>query len=274
MLELHHFPFSTCSQKVRLVLAEKGLDFASHEVDILSGAQHDPAYVKLNPNRVVPTLVHDGRVLIESTLINQYLDEAFADPPLQPADAFGRHQARLWTKRLDDKVHPATAVVTFAVGPRNFVLQQPADVREANLAAIPDPVERAARRSVIEHGIEAPEFTIALGRMIGLLDQMEAALGARPQGWLGGPAYGLADAAVLPYVLRLDHLGFAALVAAPARPAVADWYARSCARPSFATAVAAWIPDGVVELMRAGGAAAWPKVEEAAARIAAAPHAA
>lgn len=267
MLDLYHYPFSTCSQKVRLVLAEKSLDFVSHEVDILSGAQHEPAYVKLNPNRVVPTLVHDGRVLIESTLINQYVDEAFPDPPLQPTDPLGRHEARLWTKRLDDKVHPATAVVTFAVGPRNLILQQPVEMREANLAAIPDPVERAARRSVLEHGIEAPEFALALGRMIGLLDQMEAALGARPQGWLAGPAYGLADAAVLPYVLRLDHLGFAALVAAPARPAVADWYARVCARPSFATAVAAWIPDGVVDFMRSGGAAAWPKVEQIATRL-------
>ena len=210
MLELYHFPFSTCSQKVRLVLAEKGLDFVSHEVDILSGAQHDPEYVKLNPNRVVPTLVHDGRVLLESTLINQYLDEAFAEPPLLPADALGRHQARIWTKRLDDKVHGATAVVTFAVGPRNIILQQPAEVREATIAGIPDPVERAARRSVIEHGVEAPEFAEALRKMLVLLDQMESALGARPQGWLTGPAYGLADAAVLPYVMRLDHLGFAA----------------------------------------------------------------
>lgn len=274
MIELHHFPFSTCSQKVRLVLAEKGLDFVSHEVDILSGAQHDPAYVKLNPNRVVPTLLHEGRVLLESTLINQYLDEAFPEPPLLPADALGRHQARIWTKRLDDKVHGATAVVTFAVGPRNLVLQQPADVREANIAGIPDPVERAARRSVIEHGVEAPEFTEALRKMIVLLDQMEAALRGRPDGWLTGPSYGLADAAVLPYVLRLDHLGMTALVAAPARPAVAHWYARSCARPSFATAVAAWIPDGVVEFMRAGGDAAWPKVEEVTARLAAAGNAA
>ena len=68
MLELYHFPFSTCSQKVRLVLAEKGLDFVSHEVDIISGRQHDPEYVKLNPGHVVPTLVHDGRPVIESKL--------------------------------------------------------------------------------------------------------------------------------------------------------------------------------------------------------------
>ncbi len=112
MLELYHFALSTCSQKVRLVLAEKNLEFVSHEVDLISGAQHDPEYVKLNPKHVVPTLVHDGRALIESTLINEYLEDAFPEPPMLPADPRERHAARLWTKRLDDEVHAATAVVT------------------------------------------------------------------------------------------------------------------------------------------------------------------
>jgi len=51
MIELYHFGFSTCSQKVRLVLAEKGMDFDSHEVNLIAGGQHDPAYVKLNKSR-------------------------------------------------------------------------------------------------------------------------------------------------------------------------------------------------------------------------------
>ena len=92
MIELYHFAFSTCSQKVRLVLAEKGLEFVSHEVNIIGGQeQHDPEYVKLNPKHVVPTLVHDGRVFVESSLIIKYLDDAFPDPPMRPADALGRY---------------------------------------------------------------------------------------------------------------------------------------------------------------------------------------
>jgi len=176
MIELYHFGFSTCSQKVRLVLAEKGLDFVSHEVDLLGGAQHDPEYVKLNPNHVVPTLVHDGTALIESTLINEYLDDAFPAAPMRPSDPRGRHSVRLWTKLLDEKVQAAIAVVTFAIGPRNFLLQQPAEVRDANIDAIPDPAQRAARRSVIERGVEAPEFAGALGTMVALLDQVDAAI--------------------------------------------------------------------------------------------------
>ena len=79
MLELYHNAVSTCSQKIRLVMAHKELEFESREIDLVYGGQHDPACVRLNPNHVVPTLVNDGNVLIESTLINEYLDETFSD---------------------------------------------------------------------------------------------------------------------------------------------------------------------------------------------------
>jgi glutathione S-transferase len=263
MLELYHYGFSTCSQKVRLVLAEKGLDFVSHEVDLMAGEQHRPDYVTLNPNHVVPTLVHDGAALIESTLINEYLDDAFPDPPMRPRDARGRHAVRLWTKRVDEKVHGPAAVVTFAVGPRTLLLQQPDEVREANINAIPDPVERAARRSVIERGVEAPEFAGALKRMIDLLDQADAALGHRD--WISGDSFGLADACVLPYVLRLDHLAMTPLISTAARPSLARWYQRVRARPAFEIAVAKWAPEPVVDILRENGKAVWPKVEAVAA---------
>ena len=142
MLELYHNAASTCSQKVRMVLAEKSLDYTSHPINLITGEQHDPAYVKLNPNHVVPTLVHDGAVFIESTLINEYLDEAFPEPPMRAADPAGRHAERLWLKHFDESVQAAVAAVTFAIGPRRMLLEQPAEVREANLAAIPDPTAR------------------------------------------------------------------------------------------------------------------------------------
>ncbi len=259
MLELYHFAFSTCSQKVRMVLAEKGLDFESHEVDILSGAQHDPAYVKLNPLHVVPTLVDSGTALIESTLINEYLDDAYPSVPMRPDAPAARHAIRLWTKLLDDRVHPAAPIVTFAAGPRALILQQPEDVREAAIAGIPDPEARATRRSVLEHGVHAPEFADALAAMIELIDRADAALARQP--WLSGDSFGLADAAVLPYVLRLDHLAMTPLLSAALRPHLSKWYARVCARPSFDTAVARWAPDEMVQMMRGLGQEVWPDVE-------------
>jgi glutathione S-transferase len=264
MIELYHFAFSTCSQKVRLVLAEKGLGFTSREVNLMTGEQHDPAYVKLNPMHVVPTLVHDGRVLVESSLIVKYLDDAFPEPPMRPADAFGRYAVDHWLKRLDEELHPAAPTVTFALGPRNLLLQQPEEVREANIAAIPDPVARASRRSVIEHGVKAPEFAGALGVFLDALDAMETELASQP--WLSGALFGLADSSVLPYVLRLEHLAMDPLLDRSARPRVADWLARVKARPSYATAVEAWAAPAAVEMMRSQGKLAWPDVEPLARR--------
>ncbi len=259
MIALYHFGFSTCSQKVRLVLAEKSLEFESREVNLIAGQQHDPEYVKLNPHHVVPTLVHDDHVLVESSLIIQYLDDAFPEPPLRPGDALGRYATASWIKHVDEALHVAAPTVTFALGPRLMLLQQPREVLEANLAKIPDPVARAKRRSVIEHGVQAPEFAGALGVFLDTLDRMEADLAAKP--WLSGERFGLVDASLLPYVLRVEHLGLDPLLDSALRPRVADWLARVKARLSYATAVEAWSAPAVVEGMRAGGKAAWPELE-------------
>jgi len=257
-LVLHHNGLSSCSQKVRLVLAEKGLAWASREVNLVAGEQHAPDYVKLNPSHVVPTLVHGGRALIESSLINEYLEEAFPAVRLSPSDPAGRHAMRLWVKQIDEKVHPAAGVLTYAIGARPAVLAQPPEAREAGLAAIPDPARRAARRSVIEHGVKAPEFAGALHAFVDLLDAMESALA--PGGWLSGDRFGLADAAALPYVLRLEHLAMTPLLSPAERPRVADWLARVKARPSFETAVAAWAPAPILQLFRTQGEAVWRDV--------------
>jgi glutathione S-transferase len=213
--------------------------------------------VKLNPNHVVPTLVHDGHVLIESTLINEYLEDAFPETPMRPADPVARHAMRLWTKQIDDQVHPAAGVLTYAVGPRKMILQQPEEAREAHIAAIPDPARRASRRSVIEHGVKAPEFAGALGRFLDLLDRMQNRLA--DSAWLSGDDFGLADAAALPYVLCLDTLAMTPTI--EARPGVADWLARVQARPSYATAVDAWLPAPVVALLQSNGREVWADVE-------------
>jgi glutathione S-transferase len=264
MIELYHNAFSTCSQKVRLVLAEKNLPFESREIDLIAGQQHDPAYVQLNPKHVVPTLVHDGHVLVESSLIIRYLDDAFPEPPMRPGDALGRYAVDHWIEHADGTLHPAAPTVTFAIGPRKVLLAQPAEVREANLAAIPDPEARAHRRSVLEHGVAAPEFAGAFGVFLDTLDRAEQELARQP--WLSGKHFGLADATVLPYVLRLEHLAMDPLLAAPARPRVADWLARVKARPSYGTAVERWAVPAVVEMLRRNGKEVWGEVEPLARR--------
>ena len=114
MIELYHHGSSVCAAKVRLVLAEKGLEWKSHYVDILKGDQFSADYMKLNPKAVVPTLVHNGYPIVESTVICEYLDEVFPDLPLKPVTARDRAEMRLWTKAVDELVHPMCAEITFS----------------------------------------------------------------------------------------------------------------------------------------------------------------
>src|SRR5215475_3017091 len=99
MLELYHSINSVCAQKVRIALAEKGLEYTDHLM-LLGGDQFDPAYMKLNPNAVVPTLVHDGVPVIESSTILYYIDEVFPTPPLMPRDPHARARVRLYNKLI------------------------------------------------------------------------------------------------------------------------------------------------------------------------------
>ena len=95
MLELYHAGLTACSKKSRIVLKEKGLDYVSHYVSLSDFEHHDSEYLKLNPNGLVPTLVHDGAVIIESTVINEYLDEV-TEGNMLPADPLERAHCRAW----------------------------------------------------------------------------------------------------------------------------------------------------------------------------------
>src|SRR6266540_7560545 len=113
MLTLYHGRTSVCSIKARLALAEKAVDWDGRLLT-LRGDQFDPDYMKLNPNAVVPTLVHDGEVVIESTVIMHYVDEAFPGPALVPADPISRAKLRMTTKLMDEYVHNSCTTLTFA----------------------------------------------------------------------------------------------------------------------------------------------------------------
>ena len=77
---LYNAPQSTCSQRVRFVHNAKSLAFDEVKLDLLAGDQLKPDYLKLNPNGVVPTLDHDGNIVIDSSVIIEYLDEIAPEP--------------------------------------------------------------------------------------------------------------------------------------------------------------------------------------------------
>jgi len=111
---LYNSPPSTCSQRVRFVLNAKRLPFEEKKLDLLAGDQLRPEYLALNPNGVVPTLVHDGKVVIESSVILYYLDEVFPSPALMPRDPLARAQVRMVNKLIDEYVHNSCTILTFA----------------------------------------------------------------------------------------------------------------------------------------------------------------
>jgi glutathione S-transferase len=240
MLYLYHGSTSVCAIKARLALAEKNLTWDGEVLDLQRGDQHRPEYEKLNPNHVVPTLVHDGRVVIESTLIIEYLDEAFAAPALMPADPYARAQARLWMKKIDDYLHAACSTVTFAIAFRKGLLKKTPEELEARFAAMPDPAYRERQRLSIQHGVAAPHVPPAIANYDRYIGEMEAALAGTP--WLAGEAYSLADVAATPYLNRAAMLGMDRLWVGR-RPRVEDWFARIRARPSFDAAVSKWLTD-------------------------------
>src|SRR5690606_28258899 len=114
LLKLYHHNISVCAQKVRLQLAEKRIPYEVVDVDLMRGEHLQPAYLKINPKGLVPALVHDGAPVVESTVIMEYIEDVFPEPPLRPAAALDRARMRQWAKVPDDGIHVACASVTYA----------------------------------------------------------------------------------------------------------------------------------------------------------------
>jgi len=256
MLRLYHGTTSVCAIKVRLTLAEKNLPWESELLDLRRGDQYKPDYIKLNPNAVVPTLIHDGKVITESTVIIEYLNDAFPAIDLLPRDAFARAQARLWMKKIDDYLHAACSTITFAIAFRWVFLKLSPEALAERLRNIPNPAYRERQRLSIEQGVEAPHVPPALMQYDTYIGQMEAVLKGSP--YLAGEAYSLADAAATPYLNRAAMLGLEGLWRE--RPHVAAWLERMRARPSFAPAIAKYLTPQEAERFTFPREATWDKI--------------
>jgi glutathione S-transferase len=250
MLELYHHGTSVCAAKVRLALAEKEVSWEGRYIDILAGEQFTPQFLQISPKGVVPVLVHDGHVIRESTVISEYIDEAFPGRSLQPSRPLDRAAMRTWNKIVDEVLHPATGPLTFAVSHRYTVLAMPPERLAAFLNATPDPVQRERKRQWVEKGLDAPEARNALRDFARILAQMEDALREGP--WLAGSEYSLADVALTPYVNRVEMLGIWDLWKTE-RPRIAAWFERVKSRPTFAPAILQYISDETRSTMISNG---------------------
>ncbi|MSQ72695.1 MAG: glutathione S-transferase family protein [Betaproteobacteria bacterium] len=230
MLELYHNNISVCAQKVRVLLAEKEIPWTSHHLSFSRGEQLTPEYLKLNPRGLVPTIVHDGRVVIESTVIDEYLDEVFPDKPLKSADPWERSQMRIWSKICDEGLHTQCATISFSGAfAKQLAHGKTPEELEARLMKMPDPARRERQRAIIKDGFDAPFVKEHVRLFDNSIGEMEEALKRGP--WLAGKTFSLADISLLPYLERMDRLGLEGMWGK--RPKVADWFVRMKARPSF-----------------------------------------
>ena len=231
-LELYHAWVSSASRKVRLALAEKGLDFESHPMDLATFEHHQDWYKALNPSGIVPALLVDGRPLVESNFINEWLDETFPDPPLMPVDPWARHDLRLWAKYIDDHCLPAVQKHNWMVLFHPFAREWSDEELEARLSAIPTEERRRTWRRMAREPYSDAELEAALDVLRDMADRIETRL--QGSDWLVGDAFGLADIAAAPYVVRLTEIAPGEI---ETRPRSQDWWARVRARPSFTAAV-------------------------------------
>src|SRR5688572_2909685 len=190
MLVLYHHNISVCAQKVRLALAEKAIAWEGRHIDLMRGEQIAPAFLAINPKGVVPAIVHDGAAVIESTVILEYLEDAFPERPLRPAAPLDRAQMRLWIRVPDDGLHAACGTVSFASA---FAAQVKTfhgmEALEQRLARLPDQARAERQRQLFERGIDAPIVGDAVRQYDKVLGEMEKTLATRP--WLAGASFSL-----------------------------------------------------------------------------------
>lgn len=262
MLILYHHGSSACAAKVRFAIEEKRLPWEGRYVDILAGEQFHEDYLRLNPKGVVPLLIDGDLVLPESTVICEYLEDRFPDRPLMPADAAGRARVRLWTKAVDEELHPACSAITYVVSHRHTILRNGVGSFE-DFVENGDSAGKAARLlkwQWIQDGIEAPGAKDKIRLYLDYLDKMEAALASSE--WLVGDAFTLADVAMTPYLNRLAALAMEPVWQNGRLPNVERWFEAVKQRPSFEPAFVKWMPQDLRDEMYANGQKTWPTLEK------------
>lgn len=251
-VHLFHFDGAPCAQRVRFALAEKGLargrevpwasdspgtlvaadgTWVSRRVSLIKGDHLTEAYAQIQPNMVVPALVHDGRLYVESMDIVQYLDETWPANPLLPVDPSAAELTRTWVER-GKALHVSVRYVSFRWGLGR--LGKLSAKKERSLRAL----ERAdSPEQLVSFYGKYDQDEIAESTFAAHLSALESACGdldrllrsdGRP--YLGGDSLSVADILWSLAVLRIHECGY------PFRlnfPALFDWYLRVSRRPAF-----------------------------------------
>ncbi len=251
MLKVYEHNESVCCQKVRITLAEKQIDHELVNVSFEAREHRSPAFLAINPRGNVPVIIHDGRIITESTIIVEYLDEAFPGPQLMPDEPYWRARRRLWARRIDDEMHiPHITTISF-------------NIAFAKLRKIDDKFDdgvglRPEHRKDFYAGLDSEPMRRSLRAYQAFLNDINATLADNP--FLAGPRFSLADIDVIPYIWRLHNLQLAALW--KTMPRIQDWFDRVTDRKSFReTIIETALPEWTGSMKR-NGEEAWPQIEK------------
>lgn len=205
---------------MRFVLHAKGKSFEEHRLDLFSGDQLKPEYLAINPNGVVPSLVHNGEVIIDSSVIMEYLDEALPAPAqLRPASLPGIAHMRAMMRYIDEIPAPAIRVPSYNLA----FLPHFKSMSEADFIALAEskPLRKEFLLTMGRSGFPQKEMDIALDRLNRSVVRMDDWIAASGGPWLMGERITLADIAVMPIIVRMDDINLHD--AWDKRPAVARW---------------------------------------------------
>lgn len=230
MLKLHHSLISTCSQKVRLTLHAKELQFVSRIVNLGADEHLTPEYLALNPNGVVPALEHDDLAVVDSSVIMEYLEEAFPEKPLMPRDPAGRAHVRAWMRFIEEVPTVAIRYPSF-----NDVLVKSfrnMSASEFDKAACRRPLRKDFYRQMGQHGFDRATVDSSLDRLRQTAVRMNRAL--ETSQYLTSNNLTIADFAVVPTYDRMADLGLGHIW--EDLPRVCDWWDRIRATAAYSAA--------------------------------------
>ncbi len=220
-----------------MTLEEKALPWTSHHLNTRSGEHITPEYFGINPNGLVPTLVHDGDVWIESSDIIRYLDDTFPEPRLTPSGDAGLLQLFRWTS-LASAIH-VTAVKTYIYScrPQSRRRKTAAELERYRKLQTNEELLAFHTRSSSDKGLGEADRNHAAQLLHEAFAQLDAHL--EQHRWLAGDKFTLADITWVPLQYTLERSGFSF----DRHANVKTWVLAVAERPSFQKAVVRWF-DG------------------------------
>ena len=229
MLKLYSFGPAANSLKPLLALHERGIDFESQFLSPAKFEQHADWFKAINPNGQVPALEHDGRIITESTVICEYLEDVFHDAPrLRPDDPFLRAQMRIWTKWVDEYFCWCVSTIGWhrRIGPIARSLSD--EAFEEHLLQVPIFEQKVKWRRARE-GFPQDMLDEEMRKIAFSVTKLEARLSQSP--WLAGPDYTLADVCNFAIAGGMET-NYAELVNETDTPHLIDWLKRINERPA------------------------------------------